>query len=278
MTACMASGEEFSPFTCAWLVLRGQRRFIDIFCVKQQPIPTQPATTFFGALSVGWALISDIDFESEKWRCCGGFRFTWTALGRLLCLRKYEASVSWVVADGQPLLYHSNMPRCQPTQQGTPCPACTSRHSQQYQELSRFVESPLWLEGAESDLFQMSKSNGLEKWEVCHDSLSMVWAMNVSHAATDMYVAPMAHLNDGCLDLNLVRGGSTCSLIPVFLGFEDGSHTSNNSLEYIKVKGLRLYPDPANCRESSLSVDGERLPGVATEVRVFSGIIQLLSS
>ena len=42
-------------------------------------------------LCAGWQLLQgDADIESEKWRCCGEFRFTWQALVKFLCLRTYE--------------------------------------------------------------------------------------------------------------------------------------------------------------------------------------------
>jgi hypothetical protein len=40
-----------------------------------------------------WTIISDVDIESEKWRCCGAARFTWTGVVRALCLRKYTGRI-----------------------------------------------------------------------------------------------------------------------------------------------------------------------------------------
>jgi hypothetical protein len=51
---------------------------------------------------VSWAIIADIDIESEKWRCCGPARFTVGALVRALCLRKYRGRL-WYLPAGNTL-------------------------------------------------------------------------------------------------------------------------------------------------------------------------------
>ena len=49
-------------------------------------------------LQFSWAIIADIDIESEKWRCCGGARFTWAGVVRALCLRKYTGRLWFLPA------------------------------------------------------------------------------------------------------------------------------------------------------------------------------------
>jgi hypothetical protein len=46
-----------------------------------------------------WAIVADIDIESEKWRCCGGARFTWGGIVRALCLRKYQGTLWYLPAN-----------------------------------------------------------------------------------------------------------------------------------------------------------------------------------
>jgi len=88
----------------AFLIAKGRVRRVDMFVGLQQGVKPE-----FGFLSLSWALASDVvcralsqiisflckllfwqqDFESEKYRCCGGARFTWTAIVRMCCLRYF---------------------------------------------------------------------------------------------------------------------------------------------------------------------------------------------
>lgn len=52
----------------------------------------------FSFLSVGWGLISDIDIESERLRAIGGQRFTVWSVHRLISLRTYHGTVSYLPA------------------------------------------------------------------------------------------------------------------------------------------------------------------------------------
>jgi diacylglycerol kinase family enzyme len=56
-----------------------------------------PRGAYAGVLTLSWAFISDLDFESEKWRCCGGLRFEFAALIRMCFLRKYKAQVEFLL-------------------------------------------------------------------------------------------------------------------------------------------------------------------------------------
>ena len=47
-------------------------------------IDTGSGKRLYSFLSVGWALISDVDIESEKYRSLGGARFTVGAFVRIL--------------------------------------------------------------------------------------------------------------------------------------------------------------------------------------------------
>ena len=52
----------------------------------------------FSFLSVGWGLISDIDIESERLRAIGGQRFTIWSVHRLISLRTYNGTLSYLPA------------------------------------------------------------------------------------------------------------------------------------------------------------------------------------
>jgi hypothetical protein len=53
-------------------------------------------------LSTEWAVVADIDIESEKYRkCCGSNRFLCSAISRLVCLRHYQGQLSFLVEEGE---------------------------------------------------------------------------------------------------------------------------------------------------------------------------------
>lgn len=53
----------------------------------------------YSFLSVGWGLLADIDIESERLRAIGAQRFTIWSLARLIGLRTYKGSVSYLPCD-----------------------------------------------------------------------------------------------------------------------------------------------------------------------------------
>lgn len=114
------------------------------------------------------------------------------------------------------------------------------------------------------------------QWQSVDDDFTLVWAMNVSHGASDLYVAPRAHFSDGCLDLAFVRAISSWSIAKLFVQMETGGHVDHDDMSTVKVKGLRLTPHPSAPR-SELNVDGERLPYKPIELRVFRGVLNVLA-
>ncbi|KAK0082605.1 hypothetical protein PV325_010108 [Microctonus aethiopoides] len=54
---------------------------------------------FYSSLSVGWGFIADIDIESERLRAIGGQRFTIWSLARLIGLRIYRGTISYLPCD-----------------------------------------------------------------------------------------------------------------------------------------------------------------------------------
>jgi hypothetical protein len=52
-------------------------------------------------LSLSWSIVADLDIESEKWRCCGSFRFTWGAIVRTCGLRKYRGRLWYLPVEGE---------------------------------------------------------------------------------------------------------------------------------------------------------------------------------
>ncbi|KZS21751.1 Sphingosine kinase 1 [Daphnia magna] len=76
-------------------VVKLKSREMDLCLVNTTKFPK-----LISFLSVGWGLMADIDIESERLRMIGEARFTVGALARIMRLRTYKATVSYLPAVG----------------------------------------------------------------------------------------------------------------------------------------------------------------------------------
>jgi hypothetical protein len=49
----------------------------------------------YSFLSLTWAIVADIDINSECLRCCGNARFTLWGIWRVLCMKRYLGDFSF---------------------------------------------------------------------------------------------------------------------------------------------------------------------------------------
>jgi len=93
-----ACGEGYSLVNAAFVLAKGGIQPLDLAAV--QCSETTPRISF---LALSWGLISDIDIDSEKLRCCGGLRFTIYAIYRCLFPRIYQGAIwYWPPEQGCP--------------------------------------------------------------------------------------------------------------------------------------------------------------------------------
>ena len=93
------------------------------------------------------------------------------------------------------------------------------------------------------------------KWQVIEDEFIFVWAMNTAWAAHDMNVTPYAQLNDGAMDVLIMRKGTPrWEILQALLRCGRGKHLNLPHLEYYKVRAFRLEP---LTNKGILVVDGE---------------------
>ncbi len=93
------------------------------------------------------------------------------------------------------------------------------------------------------------------EWQVIEDEFVFLWAMNTPWAAHDMNVTPHARLDDGAIDVLIMRKGtSRLEILQALLLCGKGEHLDLPHLEYYKVKSFRLEPLTP---KGLLVVDGE---------------------
>lgn len=86
-------------------------------------------------------------------------------------------------------------------------------------------------------------------------------ANNIMTAAKGMKMAPNAKLNDGLMDLLLIRSHKTFDLINIFKKVYSGTHTDLEYVEYRQVKWFSIVPYRNNGNEKEV-VFGEELEEV----------------
>jgi len=87
---------------------------------------------------------------------------------------------------------------------------------------------------------------------------------NTKHTGKGMKIAPRAELDDGLIDLVIVKEASRLELLKVFLNVFDGKHLSLPIVEYRQVKMFSLKP----AEYDRLNIDGELTGSTPIEVRV----------
>lgn len=273
---CHVSDEPIDQGSAALLIVKGVKRKMDMIVGVQEDEPP-----FFGFLSIEWAIASDMDLESEVYRCCGPERFTCAAIVRLCCLRIYQGSLSFIperTSDGKHIKSWSGSDeKC-----SSACDICLAGSKNTHTEISRLKKflDRVGFHKNESDKNEEKKRDkeddlASENWEHVDGDISMVWGMNVTHAATDAIVAPYAHLSDGCMDLLYVNRVGRPKLTQILLSFEEGTHVNVEGLQYLKAKAVRLNPCPdfrKYEKDCVSAFDGERMPFKPFELRMFQSI------
>jgi len=79
-----------------------------------------------------------------------------------------------------------------------------------------------------------------------------------------MRLAPQAKINDGLIDIVIIRSSNTFDLLKVFVQSYKGTHTKLDYVEYIQVKSFSVTPYKAESNdekkeeiEEIIDVDGD---------------------
>ncbi len=111
------------------------------------------------------------------------------------------------------------------------------------------------------------------KWHVIEDDFVFLWAMNTPWAAHDMNVTPYAQLNDGAIDVLVMRKGtSRLELLKVLLLCGKGKHLDLPHMEYYKVRSFYLEP---LTKKGLLVVDGELVDYFPIEMEIIPSLARV---
>ncbi|PQQ07253.1 sphingosine kinase 1-like isoform X1 [Prunus yedoensis var. nudiflora] len=217
-------GEPCTASNAILAIIRGNKRSLDVATIWQGK------TKFFSVLMLAWGLVADVDIESEKYRWMGSARLDFYAVQRIVHLRQYNGSISFVPAPGfeaygEPTSYnniseptnHHN--KCGPSQEE---PVNIRQHG---------------YEGPDINLENMD-------WRTISGPFVSVWLHNVPWGSEDTKAAPDAKFSDGYLDVIIMRACPKLSLLSLMSGLSTGSHVNSPYVKYFKVKALILEPGP----------------------------------
>ena len=210
---------------------------------------TNTKGTVYGFLSVTWGLLSDADIESEKYRYLGVLRFTLAGIQRILSLRHYNGALYYIPLDTSTCCETGIEQDLNPTTVREKSPRSPSRDL----ELNTKEEGY----GPKCFLPPLHEECG-EEWKVIDEEFILVGLQSLSHLGSGMHSAPGVHIDDGFLDIQYVKRGTTKKTMLTLLdAFETGKHLEFDDVTRLKAKAFRLVP--GKDRTGHIVIDGEEI-------------------
>ncbi|KAF0698153.1 Aste57867_11221 [Aphanomyces stellatus] len=238
MSLLHGAGETYCPENSAFLIAKGRSQPMDLATTRNA------TSSSYSFLALSWAFMADVDLQSEGYRFLGSARFTMAAIAKLLSRKQWRGRLSYVPtsADNAPPPYWDL------ESQPSVAPVVT--------------------------LLPSTFAPVSDKWTTIEGDFSLFWATSVSHTASDVYLAPGAHVSDGYMHLILVRGVvSMLTMFNVLLEFETGALVRNPNVEIIKTRAYQLQVDD----DAFFSLDGERFAGPTVQVEVHRGMGRIMT-
>ncbi|OQR91906.1 sphingosine kinase [Thraustotheca clavata] len=249
-TMAEAAGELCLPENCTYFLAKGKPLELDLATLRttsfysiSYTVVGNPKESSFIFLSLSWAFLAEVDIESEKYRYLGSQRFTFATIAKIMSSKGWNGKFTYLEAPEDDIVpnYWD----------------LTENHGQapQVSLLPAFGELPK------------------EGWKTIEGAFSLFWAMNVSHAALDAHVAPMAKLNDGHIYVVIMEGKATKGdYLNVMLALEKGQHIEKPCVKVIKTRAFELETPEGDL----LSADGERYAGGLCQVEVHRGMARVM--
>ena len=105
------------------------------------------------------------------------------------------------------------------------------------------------------------------------DDFGFIMACNTIHTGKGMKIAPEAKIDDGIIDLLVVRNISRAKLLRLFTKIFDGSHVDSEDVEYYRTKGLKIVTRD----KSMLNVDGDNKGFSPVEIKLLPNAIEIFN-
>ena len=106
------------------------------------------------------------------------------------------------------------------------------------------------------------------------DEFTFIIACNSIHVGKGMKMAPKAKLDDGLIDLVVVKAGVTRTrLLKVLPKLFDGTHINEPEVSYYKTSEFSLIPE----KDEILNIDGEIMGSTPIKVKMIPRAIEIFS-
>ena len=147
-------------------------------------------------------------------------------------------------------------------------------------DAGKIAEKLRWLGGVRYDvasIIEVLKGKDriatltLEK-EVIKENFIFIIGCNTTHTGKAMKMAPMAQLNDGKIDLIIVRKTSRINLLKLFPKLFSGDHIKSPLVEYRQVKNFSISLEETN----DLTIDGEIIGSTPLNVQMIPKMVNVL--
>jgi len=110
--------------------------------------------------------------------------------------------------------------------------------------------------------------------EIYNDKYAFIIACNTIHIGKGMKMAPHAKLDDGKMDLIIIKNNfHRIKLLRMFPTLFNGNHINDPLVEYRQAKSLKLTPNT----NTILNIDGEIVGETPIKIEVIPGAIKLLN-
>jgi diacylglycerol kinase family enzyme len=205
----------------------------------------------FSFLSLEWAIVADIDIESENLRFLGSARFDVYGFYRCLWLRRYRGRFSY-------------LPPMQQGGQGGGAGAPKQQQQQQRQQAApgSGSDGSASAEGEGPDCPGGGIPTGLPTglptlshlvpfnhalpptWRTLEGVFTLLWAVNSSHQSSGVSVSPTASHSDGQWTVVLMRDKGVCGITGALLALDmEGSISRCSGVETVQCVAWRLEPE-----------------------------------
>ena len=190
------SEEPNSLLAQAYLIVKGYHRRLDISTVIQAG--QKPVYSF---VALAWALISDIDFLSERWRWCGDVRFSVAAVIRLLFPRTHTARLSYLLAAERDFEHKEEVEKHEGhtgSKRAIRLNACGMHghcpHCLKDGEEGEWEALQAYLAERKDEQWLMERKE--DTWKVVDAEYALLWGLNIPWVTKDTQAAPAAHLSE----------------------------------------------------------------------------------
>ncbi|XP_078347012.1 sphingosine kinase 1-like isoform X2 [Oculina patagonica] len=280
LSALHATGEPFDLTSAIFGVIRGNLLDLDICSV------VTPTEKLYAFLSVTWGMVSDVDIESEKYRCLGETRFLVGTIARIIGLRKYRGRLSYLPAENTPggennLAFDSSPGELRDGMVKDNA-STTLNHRENCQGnktvkdlVHKDSNEGLLCHGPSNNLLPPLSSELPPSWKVEEGEFILGCPVFLSHLGTDLMANPEGKFGDGLMGIFYVKSGTgRMALLDLFGKMKDGSHVLSHHVKYIRAFAFRLEPDTS--QPGTIAVDGEKIDYVPIQGQIHRSLGKLM--